>query len=325
MSDLVRADNRQRLVTSSGSVRHLSNRVEKFTMFARVLFPTDFSVYANTVFACLPQLMGAGLREVVLLYVIREGDVPWPETVNRESLERVRWSAEEQLHMARMALEGQGLFVQTRISYGNPVEQILRVADEERVSMIVMGAQGITAAQELLVGSTAYEVMRRASAPVLLEKFEVIRKLGHVKCRQVCENLFQRVLHPTDFSDCADAAFQVVKRLKAAGTEEAILLHVQDERLMKHRPAEQLAEFDRQDMARLEKMSNALRLFGLQPQALLRHGIPFKEALAAADAMEVSLIVLGSQGRSAIREALAGSTFENVARLSRQAVLVVRT
>jgi len=56
----------------------------------------------------------------------------------------------------------------------------------------------------------------------------------------------------------------------------------------------------------------------------LQHGIPFKETLALADEMDVSLIVLGSHGRSAVREMLAGSTFENVARLSRQAVLVVR-
>lgn len=64
-------------------------------MFGRVLFPTDFSAYANAVFACLPELNAAGMRDVVLLYAIRENEVPLPETVNRASLERVRWSAEE--------------------------------------------------------------------------------------------------------------------------------------------------------------------------------------------------------------------------------------
>lgn len=33
-------------------------------MFARVLFPTDFSAYANAVFACLPELKAAGMREL---------------------------------------------------------------------------------------------------------------------------------------------------------------------------------------------------------------------------------------------------------------------
>lgn len=293
-------------------------------MFARILFPTDFSSYADSVLACLPDLMSAGLREVILLSVIRPSDVPMPETVNHDSLEYWRWSLEEKLNIAKMALEGKGLRVLTRVEYGNPVEKIVSVAEDERVELIVMGAQGATAAQELLIGSTAYEIIRRATVPVLLEKFEVVRELGHVKCHQVCEHAFKRVLHPTDFSDCADAAFQVVKHLKAAGTQEVILLHVQDERVMKLRSPEQLAEFNRHDTERLEVLCKSLSMFGLQVRSLLRHGIPFKETLAVAGEMNVSLIALGSHGRSAVREMLAGSTFENVARLSRQAVLVVR-
>jgi len=293
-------------------------------MFARVLFPTDFSAYANAVFACLPELKVAGVGVVVLLFTIRESDVPLPETVNRESLERVRWSAEEQLHIARMALEGQGLRVVSRVEYGSPAAQIVRVAEEERVDLIVIGAQGKTVTQELLLGSVAHEVVRRAPVPVLIQKFDVVRQLGHVECRRVCATMFRRVLHPTDFSACAEAAFQVVKRLKAIGTEEVILLHVQDERLMKHRPAEQIAAFDREDSRRLERMQRDLLLYGLPSQVVIRHGIPFRETLKVADEQEVCLIILGSQGRSALRELLTGSTLENVVRLSRQPVLVVR-
>ncbi len=293
-------------------------------MFARVLFPTDFSAYADSVLACLPDLKSAGLHEVVLLSVIRPSDVPMPESVNRESLDAWRWSLEERLNVARMALEGKGLRVVTRVTYGNPAEQIVQVAQEERVELIVVGAQGATAAQELLIGSTAYDVIRRATVPVWLQKFEVVRELGHVHCRQMCEHAFDRILHPTDFSACAEAAFQIVKRLRAAGAQEVILLHVQDARAMRHRSEEQLAAFDHQDADRLDALCRTLNLFGLQARTVLRHGIPFKEALAVADEMNVSLIVLGSQGRSAVREMLAGSTFENVARLSRQPVLVVR-
>ncbi len=239
-------------------------------MFARILFPTDFSSYADSVLACLPDLMSAGLREVILFSVIRGSDVPMPETVNRESLEYWRWSLDEKLNIAKMALEGKGLRALTRIEYGNPAEQIVRVAEDERVELIVMGAQGATAAPELLIGSTAYEVIRRATVPVLLQKFEVVRELGHVKCRQVCEHAFERVLHPTDFSDCADSAFQVIKRLKAAGAREVILLHVQDERVMKQRLPEQLAEFDRHDTERLETLCKSLSMFGLQVLPLLK-------------------------------------------------------
>jgi len=40
-------------------------------MFARVLFATDLSAHADSVLACLTNLKSAGLREVILLSVIR--------------------------------------------------------------------------------------------------------------------------------------------------------------------------------------------------------------------------------------------------------------
>lgn len=78
--------------------------------------------------------------------------------------------------------------------------------------------------------------------------------------------MFAHVLYATDFSDCALTAFQVVKRLKATGTQQVTVVHVQDERVMKQRPAEQLAEFDRHDTQRLESLCKTLRLFGFQPR-----------------------------------------------------------
>ncbi len=293
-------------------------------MFARALFPTDFSAYADAVLACLPDLKGIGLQEVVLLSVIRPSDVPLPDTLNRQSLEYWQWCLEEKLYVARLALEGKGLRAITRVEYGNVVQKILAVAEEEQVQWLILGAQGATAAQEILLGSTAYEVIRRAHLPVLLQKFEVIRELGHVRCRNYCQHIFERVLHPTDFSECAAAAFQIVKRLKAVGTQEVVLVHVQDARVMKKRSPEQLAAFDQHDRQRLEALRKTLRLYGLSVQAHLLHGIPHREILRLADELSATLIVLGAKGISPFRELISGGTVENVIRHSRMAVLIVR-
>lgn len=294
-------------------------------MFAKVLFPTDFSAYANAVFGCLPNLkVSAGVRVVVLVSVIKDSDVSVPGPMNREDLRRVEWIVQERLNIARMALEGQGLRVLTHVRYGSPARQILEVAEEERVNLIILGAQGKTLGQELLLGSVAYEVVRGATTPVLIQKALVVREMGHVQCQIVCEGMFKRVLHPTDFSACADAAFQLVKRLKGCGTQEVLVLHVQDERIMRHRSPEQVAAFDQEDIGRLEGLCHKLHLFGLQARPLLRHGHPVQETLRVAEEEGVTLIALGSYGRSALKEILTGSTFENVLRLSRLPVLVVR-
>lgn len=290
-----------------------------------MLFPTDFSAYATAVMACLPDWKAAGMQEVLLLGVIRPSEVPLGSSLDRDVLEEMRWGAQERLYLARQALEGQGLVVRTCLEVGPPALTIVRVAEEEGVDLIAMGAQGKSLIQEVLLGSVAYEVARRAPVPVLIDKFDVVRQLGHVECRRRCARTFTRVLHPTDFSDCAHEAFNVVKRLRAAGTEEVILLHVQDERAMRYRTPEQLAEFDRVDMERLEEMRRALILYGFpQVRLLIRYGIPFVETLRVAEEEDACLIVLGTKGRSAVAEMLSGSTFENVIRQSRRPVLVVR-
>jgi nucleotide-binding universal stress UspA family protein len=294
-------------------------------MFARVLFPTDFSAYANAVFDCLPGLKAAGLKQVILLSVIRTGDVPMADTpVNEESFARVKWSAEENLHIAQHALEGQGVSARTRVEYGDPAREIVRIAQDECIDLIVMGAQGQSLFQDLLLGNTAFDVLRLSPIPVLIEKCDVVREMGHTQCQRVCQTTCTRVLHPTDFSACANAAFNLVKRLKPAGMEEAILLHVQDERAMQQRPADQIAEFDRQDFERLEQMKRTLALSNIPAKTMVRHGIPFRETLKVADEEKATVIVVGLYGRNAFEEMVGGGTFEKIVRQSRRPVLVVR-
>lgn len=232
-------------------------------VFERALFPTDFSAYSIAVLKCLPDLRTVGLRDVVLLHVILPDQVPSGHGVDRELLEKLQWTNRQKLDLMRIALEGQGFSVRCRLEEGNPAVEIVHLTQEERVQLIVMGAQGKSLIQEFLLGSVAWEVVRHARVPVLVEKFDTIRELDDMHCRKVCAESFKIVLHPTDFSDRANAAFHIVKQLKLAGTEQVVLLHVQDERAMKYRPQEQKDEFDREDMSRLEKMRQTLALNGL--------------------------------------------------------------
>ena len=283
-------------------------------MFARMLFPTDVTASSHMLLDCVPEFKVAGLRQVVLLNVIRKSEVPLGDTpLNADSMAYVRWSREEHLHLARLALEGRGLFALTRVEYGAPAQEIVRVAQEERVDWMVMGTEGWSATMEALIGGTLFDVLRQASVPVLILKFDAVRELEHAECRQVCRHIFARVLHPTDFSDSAGAAFNLVKRLKSAGTEEVVLLHVEDERATQ-----------RQATASFEQMRRDLALYGLPAKTMSRRGVPSREVLKVADEEDASVIVLGLHGRSALREMIGGGTFETVVRQSRKPVLVVR-
>jgi nucleotide-binding universal stress UspA family protein len=57
--------------------------------------------------------------------------------------------------------------VDERVEPGRPCQRILRVAADQRAGLIVMGARGHGALGRMLFGSTAQEVVRQATCPVL--------------------------------------------------------------------------------------------------------------------------------------------------------------
>ena len=141
--------------------------------------------------------------------------------------------------------------------------------------------------------------------------------------------MFTKVLYPTDFSDVAVKALDYIKQLKEAGTEEVILLHVIDQRSI-----DVLNEFARtgstekglEDYSKKEitDLSEKIRSWGLRPTTRIVQGLPLPEILNASEEDGISLIVIGSHGKSNIAEMLMGSVSEKVVRKSKRPVLVVK-
>jgi hypothetical protein len=62
------------------------------------------------------------------------------------------------------------VWVERRVEEGDAVEAILRVAQEVRADLLVMGTHGRTGLGRLLMGSVAEQVVRKAACPVLTVK-----------------------------------------------------------------------------------------------------------------------------------------------------------
>ena len=71
-------------------------------------------------------------------------------------------------------------------------------------------------------------------------------------------------------------------------------------------------------------VKSELEKIGLEVKIRLEKGNPFKEILKVEDEENVSAIVIGSHGKSNIKEMLIGSVSENVVRKSKTPVLVVK-
>jgi nucleotide-binding universal stress UspA family protein len=150
--------------------------------------------------------------------------------------------------------------------------------------------------------------------------------------------MFTKVLLATDFSEWSRKALDYAIQLKEAGTREVVLVHVIDQREndMIMRGISGLGESKNSfkeevfnnlvEKARTNLKNTQLYLeeAGLKVRPHLITGVPYKEILAIADSENVSLIVLGSHGKSNIADMIMGSVSEGVIRNATQPLLVVK-
>jgi nucleotide-binding universal stress UspA family protein len=171
----------------------------------------------------------------------------------------------------------------------------------------------------------------KASRPtVILFSGKTVYSFFHFQSKEnAC--MLQTILFPTDFSEVSQQVQNVFKDLQAMGAEKVVLLHVVDQRsllAMEHYAYGQAEEMEKKilDSAQdeLEKMAQKLQSFGFSTQIRIVVGIPVQEILSAEKEEDISMIVLGSHGRSNLEEIFLGSVAEKVVRKCTKNVLMVK-
>lgn len=142
---------------------------------AVILHPTDFSEHSEFAFRVACALARDYNARLVLLNVTPPPMViyaggpvppdPWPSI--EEATAKLR---ELETHAGHVRVESQ-------VMEGDPVDMILRAAEETHSDLIVMGTHGRTALARLLLGSVAEMVLRKAPCPVLTVKHLMTTKL----------------------------------------------------------------------------------------------------------------------------------------------------
>jgi nucleotide-binding universal stress UspA family protein len=88
-----------------------------------------------------------------------------PEQSEREQSEREQTEREQ---TEREQSDRSGTRFEVLVGHGQPVDEILRLADDNQADLIVVGTHGHSALEHLLVGSVAERIVRHASCSVLL-------------------------------------------------------------------------------------------------------------------------------------------------------------
>jgi nucleotide-binding universal stress UspA family protein len=125
----------------------------------RVLCPVDFSLYSDRAIALISRTNG--VREVILLHVVSQGET---DAEIEDAVQKVK----VQIETIHSSLAAQGIDVRTIVRIGDPSFEIMRIADEEDVSVIWMSSHGKGCLRDLLLGSTAYTVAMNAKRPVII-------------------------------------------------------------------------------------------------------------------------------------------------------------
>lgn len=135
--------------------------------FSHILFPTDFSINADTAFAVLEQIVALGnVGKITLLHVQDRQRID-PYLYDR--LQEFMEIDQERLDNLKQRLAAKiGTEINTILRYGMPASEILKVEQETCPSLVVMGSQGRGLIKEVFLGSVSHAMARRGTAHLLL-------------------------------------------------------------------------------------------------------------------------------------------------------------
>lgn len=137
----------------------------------KILVPIDFSDYSKSALRYAVNFSKLFNAEIILIYVVEPviyppdfsmGQIAIP-AVTTEFDERAR---DELNKLAKNEIPS-AVKVSTLIKSGKPFIEIIDAAAEEDVDLIIIATHGHSGVEQILFGSTAEKVVRKAPCPVL--------------------------------------------------------------------------------------------------------------------------------------------------------------
>lgn len=145
----------------------------------QILVPTDFSPTSERALRFAISLALKANYSIILYHVYIQEEIILSEANEdrkeyNKKMEENTWKRLQRLKKKVMPSES-NVAVFTAMGHTSVIRSILRFAKEKQVDLIVMGTQGATGLEKIIVGSVASQIVEKSKIPVILvpEKFEL--------------------------------------------------------------------------------------------------------------------------------------------------------
>lgn len=290
---------------------------------SKIVVGTDFSKQAKIAIEHSMAVARHAGAELVLTHALSmpEPDyaMPYPVTtpaVFVEQVDQIVKDARTNLDNLRERLHGQGVEISHVFVNEMADRGLVKVAQDAKADLIVVGSHGRTGIARFLIGSVAEKVVRHAHCDVLVAR------------KEAPTGGYKRILVPVDFSESSDLAVERATQLVEPGGSIELLHCWQlpggsvtywgsvgpglGESIKRG-----AAEFGQKCMEKYDTKKADFSLAIEEGDA--RHQIEKRD-----ESGDYDLVCMGSHGRTGINRALLGSVSEATVRHLKGAVFIVR-
>lgn len=154
------------LIREPENLKEIENVPQKCDLNNHILFSTDFSENADIAFEYVKNMVEKGVSEVTIVHVQDQSKIDPYLTSRLTEFNEI--DNERLLKLKEELLDISDIDVNIRIPFGSPTSEIMKIINEEKISLVVMGTQGRGFIKEVFVGSVSHNIVRHAPTSVLL-------------------------------------------------------------------------------------------------------------------------------------------------------------
>jgi nucleotide-binding universal stress UspA family protein len=268
----------------------------------KILFVTKFEKLWFDALESLSDLRKADYNHVVFLNVIEREKIALHRGTGYQKKEETRLREMANIRFINWAetLFERGLEVGAYIVVGSLVKEVATAVEKEGIDLIVVGHEKKGRIEQLYAGSDIIEIIRRSNTPVLVYKYKPDQTIA-------VENLFERPILTTRFSDTCVKSYDYVKALHPA-IQRMHVVHVADPKDLKESSGMGVQKTRKEIRKKLDDVCERLAEIGIDATPGVYVGNPLQEIETAAKEYNATMIIAGISAKNSLKERLIGST-----------------